>query len=196
MVQKAVLHGHARCRAMQMCGTEGADCCPCRSSASSIRTTAHAGECADTNTELHLTMHDFFLQDGRQHPRLVCRSLTHDSCCMEQITHTASAEAEQVLLASHCVCRWEPVKVIKVPESAYFGDYSDMAFNGDRLAITSQVGPLVSPCPAECQPCQQLTYAWCRHPRSNSRQTTFIAAAVKCSSLAAAGGQRGVAGRL
>lgn len=37
------------------------------------------------------------------------------------------------------MCRWDPVKVITIPESAYFADYSDMAFNGNRLAITSQV---------------------------------------------------------
>lgn len=36
------------------------------------------------------------------------------------------------------VCGWEPVKVIKIPKTAYFADYSDMAFRGNRLAITSQ----------------------------------------------------------
>jgi hypothetical protein len=35
-------------------------------------------------------------------------------------------------------CGWETKKIIKVPESANFADYSDMAFRGNRLAITSQ----------------------------------------------------------
>ncbi|KAK9824334.1 hypothetical protein WJX72_009522 [[Myrmecia] bisecta] len=35
-------------------------------------------------------------------------------------------------------CTWAVDKKVKVPETAYFTDYSGMAFDGDRIGITSQ----------------------------------------------------------
>lgn len=75
--------------------------------------------------------------------------------------------------------RWRPERVVKVPRSAYFTDYSALAFRGSKVAVLSQenaavwvrrlvVSPLHNPaCTAATGPCSiWVAPAWRGAPDS------------------------------